>query len=102
MRKLTFATPAATLATALAASLASAEKAQRTVLAAYQSGLRSILDVLTAEALLATARSQQVAARQETFTALINLAHASGLLQTGGTASNSALLSTLRSKDSRP
>ncbi len=85
-----------------AASLASAEKAQRTVLAAYQSGLRSILDVLTAEALLATARSQQVAARQETFTALINLAHASGLLQTGGTASNSALLSTLRSKDSRP
>lgn len=84
------------------AFFASADKAQRTVLAAYQSGLKSILDVLTAESQLAAARSQEVAARQETFTALVDLAHASGLLRTGNAASSATLLSTLMSKDVHP
>ena len=47
---------------------------------AYAAGLKTVLDLLTADAQLASARSQQVAARQEVFTALASLAYATGRL----------------------
>ena len=47
---------------------------------AYAAGLKTILDLLTADAQLATARSQQVAARQDVFTSLANLIYATGRL----------------------
>jgi outer membrane protein TolC len=46
----------------------------------YKAGLMNILDLLTAEVQLALARSQSIAARQDAFTALANLAFASGTL----------------------
>lgn len=66
------------------AALRSAESAQATALSAYQAGLRTILDLLSAESQLAAARSQQVGARQAVFTALANLAHATGRLDGSG------------------
>jgi TolC family type I secretion outer membrane protein len=51
----------------------------------YQSGVKTILDLLNAENQLAQTRSQQVSARQEVFTALANLAHATGITEKGGT-----------------
>lgn len=47
----------------------------------YRNGLTSILDLVTAEDLLAQARSQHIAARQEVFTALAGLAAAAGMLE---------------------
>ena len=60
------------------AFLKSATAAHDTALAAYKAGLKSLLDLLTAESQLALARSQQVATRQEVLTALVQLAHATG------------------------
>jgi outer membrane protein len=65
------------------ALLASASASRDAALDSYKGGLRSILDVLTAESQLAQARSQSIAARQEVLTALARLAHASGLLAGG-------------------
>lgn len=59
----------------------SASAARQLALESYQSGVKSILDVLNAEAQLAKARSQKIAARQEVFTALANLAHATGVME---------------------
>lgn len=50
----------------------------------YKAGLKSILDLLSAETQLAQARSQQIATRQEVFTALANLAYSTGLLNKAG------------------
>ena len=47
---------------------------------AYKAGLKTMLDLLTADTQLANARSQQVAARQEVFIALANLTYATGRL----------------------
>jgi outer membrane protein TolC len=68
---------------ASAAYLASASRLYDLALDSYKNGLTSILDLVTAEDLLAQARSQNIAARQEVFTALANLAAAAGLLQKG-------------------
>ncbi len=46
----------------------------------YKGGLNSLLDLLTSESQLAEARSQSIAARQDVFTALAHMAHATGLL----------------------
>jgi len=62
------------------ALLTSAQAAYDLALDSYKAGLMNILDLLTAEAQLALARSQNIAARQEAFTALANLAFASGTL----------------------
>lgn len=59
----------------------SAETARKLANEAYSAGLKTVLDLLTADAQLAAARSQQVTARQEVFTALANLSHATGRLQ---------------------
>ena len=58
----------------------SASAARDLAAEAYGAGLKSILDLLTADAQLAAARSQQVASRQEVFTALANLIYATGRL----------------------
>ncbi len=47
----------------------------------YQSGLKTILDLLSAERQLAQARSQRIAARQSVFTTLAMLAHAVGVME---------------------
>jgi len=47
---------------------------------AYAAGLKTVLDLLTADSQLASARSQQVVARQEVFTSLANLIYATGRL----------------------
>lgn len=52
----------------------------------YKAQLVSIIDLLNAETQLAQARTQNVTARQDVFTALANLAHATGLLGENGSA----------------
>ena len=48
----------------------------------YRSGVGSILDVLTAEAALETARAQEIQARTDWFIAVAQLAHDTGTLST--------------------
>ncbi|MCX7010003.1 MAG: TolC family protein [Kiritimatiellaeota bacterium] len=62
------------------ALLKSAQAAYDLALDSYKAGLLNILDLLTAESQLALARSQSIGARQDAFTALANLAFASGTL----------------------
>ena len=68
----------------------------------YKGGLKSILDLLTAESLLAQARSQYVAARQDAFGSLAGLAYALGLLQKGGAEQAPGFLSTFTEKEHQP
>ena len=65
-------------------ALNSATASWELAMESYKSGVKSILDVLSAETQLAQARSQQVVARQDVFTALANLAHATGVIEQGG------------------
>jgi TolC family type I secretion outer membrane protein len=65
---------------ASAALLHSSQAAYDLAMDSYKAGLMNILDLLTAEVQLALARSQSIAARQDAFTALANLAFASGTL----------------------
>ena len=62
------------------ALLKSAQAAYDLALDSYKAGLLNIVDLLAAEAQLALARSQHITARQDAFTALANLAFASGTL----------------------
>ncbi len=68
------------------AYLRSAAAARDLASEAYSAGLKTVLDLLTADAQLATARSQHVAARQEVFTALSGLAYATGQLNIHATS----------------
>lgn len=70
------------------AALASASALQVMAMDSYKAGVATILDVLSAETQLAQARSQQIAVRQEIFTALANLAYATGVIEKGGTTFN--------------
>jgi len=65
----------------------------------YRSGLSSMLDVISAESELAQARMQNITARQDTFTALVNLAYATGLLEKGGVIKAKDIFSTPVRKD---
>ena len=65
------------------ASLASATASHQLAMDSYKAGLAGILDLLGAETALAQARSGVVAARQDVFAALANLAHATGRLESG-------------------
>lgn len=65
-------------------ALNSATAAWELAMDSYKAGIKSILDVLNAEAQLADARRQKIVARQEVFTALANLAHATGIIEKGG------------------
>lgn len=84
------------------ALLRSATAAHALALDSYKAGLKSLLDLLGAEALLAQARGQQVAARQEVFTALANLAYATGLLEQGGTTGGALLHASPTTKGAKP
>lgn len=76
------------------AFLKSASASYDLALDSYKAGLRSILDLLNAESMAAQARSLQIAARLEAFNALARLAHATGLLEKGGSAQARELFST--------
>jgi len=65
-------------------ALNSATAAWQMALESYKAGVKSILDVLNAESQLAQVRRQQIVARQDVFTALANLAHATGIIEKGG------------------
>ena len=84
------------------AYLKSATASYDLALISYQGGLKSIIDLLNAENQLAQARTQQVASRQDAFTALASLAHATGLLEAGGASSVRRLFSTPTPKDPQP
>ena len=84
------------------AFLASATAAQSLAKEAYRAGLKTFLDQLTADTQLALARSQQIAARQEVFTALIGLAHAAGLLREGPFGGASTLFADTQRKEIQP
>jgi len=60
--------------------LASATQSREVALARYKEGVGSILDLLTADAALADARSQRIGAWFNYFTSLAKLAHDTGLL----------------------
>jgi outer membrane protein len=60
--------------------LASAEQAADVAQNRYRSGVGSILDVLTAEAALESARAQEIQARADWFVAVAQLAHDTGSL----------------------
>jgi outer membrane protein TolC len=80
----------------------SAEAARNLANEAYVAGLKTVLDLLTADAQLAFARSQQVAARQEVFTALAGLVHAAGRLQADAVSPNRSVFTTPPQKEITP
>ncbi len=63
--------------------LKSAMAARELSLESYKSGVKTLLDLLNAETQLSQARSQQVAVRQEVFSALAYLTHVTGLTEKG-------------------
>lgn len=81
-------TAAVTIKTS-AAQLKSAEQAETVTSARYQGGLDTILDLLTAQATLASARVQQIQAQLNWSTALAALGHAVGGLNAPPDISNS-------------
>lgn len=82
-----------------AALLESASAAHALAQRSYEAGLGGILDLLNAENQLAQARSQQVTARQEVFSTLAALAHATGLMEKGGADRTRNLFSTPTQKE---
>ena len=85
-----------------AAFLKSATASYDAATESYKAGLRSFLELLNSEPQLTQARSLQVAARQEIFTALANLAYASGLMERGGTAPDQERTTLSTGKDQHP
>jgi len=81
------------------AYLTSASASYDLALDSYKNGLSNIIDLLNAESKLAQARTQYVSARQDAFTALANLAYATGRLEKGGAARTEGIFSTLVRKD---
>jgi outer membrane protein len=66
--------------------LASATESHDVAAGRYKAGVGSILDLLSAQAALESARAQRVLARSDWFTSLAQLAHDSGTLRVPGTA----------------
>ncbi len=64
--------------------LASAQSSEDAALGRYRAGVGLFVDLLTAQSALASARAQQVQARWVWQTALAQLAHATGILDTSG------------------
>ena len=64
--------------------LASATESEQVALGRYKAGVGSVLDLLTAQSALASARAQQVQARWIWRTALAQLAHDTGVLDMSG------------------
>lgn len=66
--------------------LESAQSSEDAALGRYRAGVGLFVDLLTAQSALASARAQQVQARWVWQTALAQLAHDTGVLDTGGNA----------------
>lgn len=64
--------------------LTSATQSEEVALGRYRAGAGTLLDLLTAEAALATARAQSIQARFSWFIALTQLAHDTGVLRLDG------------------
>ena len=64
--------------------LASAQQSEEVALGRYRAGVGTVLDLLSAQSALANARAQQVQARWIWQTALSQLAHDTGVLDSGG------------------
>ena len=64
--------------------LASAQASEEAALGRYRAGVGLFVDLLTAQSALASARAQQVQARWTWQTALAQLAHDTGVLDTSG------------------
>jgi outer membrane protein len=64
--------------------LASATQSEQVALGRYKAGAGSLLDLLTAQAALASARAQAIAARFSWYIALAQLAHDTGILGLDG------------------
>jgi outer membrane protein len=60
--------------------LASAEQSERVALGRYKEGVGTILDLLTAQAALASARAQEIQARAGWFVAMAQLTHDTGTI----------------------
>jgi outer membrane protein TolC len=60
--------------------LASAQQSEEVATGRYKEGVGSILDLLTAQAALASARAQEVQARADWLLSLASLAHDTGAL----------------------
>jgi len=61
--------------------LASAEQNEQVALGRYKEGVGDILELLTAQALLASARAENIRARTDWFLSVARLAHAAGSFQ---------------------
>jgi outer membrane protein TolC len=66
--------------------LASAQQSEEVALGRYRAGVGTVLDLLSAQSALANARAQQVQARWIWQSALAQLAHDTGVLDSGGGA----------------
>ena len=77
--------------------LASATESMRASQARYTAGVASILDLLTAQAMLASARAQQAQARWAWAQSLARLGYAAGALDTRGRAAVPVAPDTTRS-----
>ena len=64
--------------------LASAQQSEEVALGRYRAGVGTVLDLLSAQTALANARAQQVQARWIWQSALAQLAHDTGILDSGG------------------
>ena len=64
--------------------LASAQQSEEVALGRYRAGVGTVLDLLSAQSALANARAQQVQARWIWQSALAQLAHDTGILDSGG------------------
>jgi outer membrane protein TolC len=84
------------------AFLASASASYDLALQSYRAQLTSLLDLLQAEAQLAQARTQWVAARQEVFLTLTGLAYATGRLEKSGAGERVPVLSTPIDEEMKP
>lgn len=66
--------------------LASATQSGQVALGRYKAGAGTVLDVLTAQSALASARAQEIQARFSWYTALAQLAHDTGILGLDGSS----------------
>lgn len=66
------------------AFLESAESSHELAEAGYKAGLKSILDLLSAQSQLSDARSKYVSSKEDVYIAFTELAHATGSLATSG------------------
>jgi outer membrane protein TolC len=64
--------------------LASATQSEQVALGRYKAGAGSLLDLLTAQAVLADARAQVIQTRLSWYTTLAQLAHDAGILGLDG------------------